>query len=179
MGQLWNGHRTRAWGIADRQEQHGCERAGKAQTVGHLVRAAFRHRRCLVPADGFYEWQKQGTLKQPYRVCLKNGEPFAFAGLWERWEGPGGEAIESFTIIVTDANELLRPIHDRMPVITDPVDHDTWLNIGPEVAEAAQQLLRPYPAAAMAAYPVSRRVNSPSNDDEECIHPTGEAVKIA
>ena len=153
----------------------------RAETVAQkpAFRNAFRHRRCLVPADGFYEWRKLGNDKQPYRITLADGGPFAFAGLWERWQGPDGEAVDSFTIITTEANPLLRPIHDRMPVIIDPAARDMWLNIGSEVAEAAQQLLRPYPAAAMMAYPVSRRVNKPSNDDEECINPTGEAVKIA
>ncbi len=93
----------------------------RAETVATkpAFRAAFRHRRCLVPADGFYEWQRVDGGKQPYLVELASGEPFAFAGLWEHWEG--GDVIESFTIIVTEANELLRPIHERMPVILDPV----------------------------------------------------------
>ena len=138
-------------------------------TTKPAFRAAFRHRRCLVPADGFYEWQKVNGGKQPYLVELADGDPFAFAGLWERWEGQSGEGIESFTIIVTEANEVLRPIHDRMPVIVDPPEHDLWLDGGPTVAQAAENLLRPYPAERMVAHPVSRRVNNPRYDDPTCV----------
>ncbi len=144
----------------------------RAETVATkpAFRAAFRHRRCLVPADGFYEWQKVDGGKQPYLVELASGEPFAFAGLWEHWEG--GEVIESFTIVVTEANELLRPIHERMPVILDPPDYNLWLEAGTAVARAAEDLLRPYPADRMAARPVSRRVNNPRYDDPECVAPS-------
>ncbi len=102
----------------------------RAETVATkpAFRAAFRARRCLVPADGFYEWQKRGRAKQPFRIVLKGEALFAFAGLWERWSGGEGEVIESCTIIVTEANELLRPIHDRMPVILDPADLGAWLD---------------------------------------------------
>ena len=143
----------------------------RAETVAtkSAFRSAFRHRRCLVPADGFFEWQKVDGRKQPYLVELSDGEPFAFAGLWEHWEGLGGDVIDSFTIIVTEANELLRPIHDRMPVILDPPDYDLWLEGGPAVARAAHDLLQPYPAERMVAHPVSRRVNNPWHDDPECI----------
>ncbi len=143
----------------------------RAETVAtkSAFRSAFRHRRCLVPADGFFEWQKVDGRKQPYLVELSDGEPFAFAGLWEHWEGLGGDVIDSFTIIVTEANELLRPIHDRMPVILDPPDYDLWLEGGPAVARAAHDLLQPYPAERMVAHPVSRRVNNPRHDDPECI----------
>ena len=132
-------------------------------------RSAFHHRPCLVPADGFYEWRKAGRFKQPYRICLEENAPFAFAGVWEHWAGPDGYVLQSFTIIVTEANALLRPIHDRMPVILDPDDYGLWLEGGPEAAPQAQELLRPYPGEAMIAYPVSTRVNSPRNDDPSCI----------
>ncbi|MFQ5940067.1 MAG: SOS response-associated peptidase, partial [Alphaproteobacteria bacterium] len=112
--------------------------------------------------------------KQPYLIGLKGEEPFAFAGLWERWQGRDEAVIESFTIIVTEANELLRPIHERMPVILDPSDYDLWLEGGPEAAPKARELLRPYPAEQMAAYAVSRRVNNPRYDDPECIAPLRE-----
>lgn len=137
----------------------------RAETVATkpAYRAAFKSRRCLVPADGFYEWQKVGPRKQPHRITLKDDSLFAFAGLWEHWE-KGSEAIESFTIIVTEANDLLLPIHDRMPVILDPSDYDSWLE--PKTpATAAQTLLRPFPSERMRTYPVSTRVNSPRNDD--------------
>jgi putative SOS response-associated peptidase YedK len=148
----------------------------RAETVADkpAFRGAFRRRRCLVPADGFYEWRKEGARKQPYRVRLEDGGLFSFAGLWEHWEGgPEGapQAIESFTIIVTDANELLKPIHERMPVIVAPSDHDAWLDAEGTRPEDAAALLRPFPADRMEAYRVSLRVNSPRNDDPGCIAP--------
>ena len=126
-----------------------------------------RERRCLVPADGFYEWQP-GEKKQPYRITMKDGEPFAMAGLWERWD-KGEEPLESFTIIVTAGNSLMKPIHDRMPVILPPETWDHWLT----AADAAipMALLQSYPASRMAAYKVSTRVNSPKNNDAEVIAP--------
>lgn len=131
-------------------------------------RAAFRQRRCLVLADGFYEWQRQERKKQPFYFRLQDGQPFAFAGLWERWKAPNGEAIESCTILTTEANELLRPIHDRMPVILDPNDYKLWLD-PVQKPEPLQQLLRPYRSEAMTTYPVSTQVNNPNNNSPECI----------
>jgi putative SOS response-associated peptidase YedK len=153
----------------------------RAETVATkpAFRGAFRRRRCLVPADGFYEWRKEGARKQPYRIRLRGGGPFAFAGLWERWSPERGDAevIESFTIVVTDANALLEPIHERMPVILAQSDYGAWLDVQGTEPEAAQALLRPYPPDQMEAYPVSLRVNSPRNDDPECIAPLhGEAA---
>lgn len=138
-------------------------------------RDAFRRRRCLIPADGFYEWQVRpgSKLKQPWYVTLRDGEPFAFAGLWERWEprpGLAGEAVESCTILVTDANELVRPIHDRMPVMLDPADYETWLRPTHDLS-ALHALLKPYPAQAMTAWKISTRVNNPRNDDPACLAP--------
>lgn len=132
-------------------------------------RAAFRQRRCLVIADGFYEWQRQERKKQPFYFRLQDGQPFAFAGLWERWKAPNGEAIESCTILTTEANELLRPIHDRMPVILDPKDYELWLDPEVQKPEPLQQLLRPYRSEAMTTYPVSTQVNNPTNNSPECI----------
>jgi len=147
-------------------------------------RAAFRARRCLVPADGFYEWQATAHGKQPYRIGLKGGTPeafplFAFAGLWERWEkAPDGAPVESSTIVTTDANELLRPIHPRMPVILAAEDYAPWLD--PKTPpEEALSLLKPYLAAAMVAYPVSSRVNSVRFDDAACITPLAPAAAPA
>lgn len=136
-------------------------------------RAAFKERRCLVPADGFYEWKARGSgqKKQPHRIVRQDGEPFAFAGLWEHWEPKEGgdeEPIRSFTIIVTDANELLKPIHERMPVILAPEDYGRWLSGEPDDAE---ELLQPFPPGKLRVYPVSTRVNAPKNDDPECIEP--------
>ncbi len=153
----------------------------RAETVATkpAFHRAFGRRRCLVPADGFYEWRKEGARKQPYRIRLNDGGLFAFAGLWERWSPERGdaEAIESFTVIVTNANALLEPIHDRMPAILAPSDYEAWLDARATPPEAAQALLRPYPPDRMEAYPVSLRVNSPRNDDPECIAPLqGEAA---
>lgn len=131
--------------------------------------SAFRHRRCLVIADGFYEWQRQERKKQPFYFRLKNGQLFAFAGLWERWQDPNGNAIASCTILTTEANELLSPIHDRMPVILAPKDYDLWL-AGIENPTNLQQLLCPYKADAMTSYAVSTNVNNPANNSPECIN---------
>lgn len=134
-------------------------------------RRAFRQRRCLVPADGFYEWRKEGTRKQPFRAVLAERGPFAFAGLWERWDrAAAGGPLESFTILTTEANALLRPIHARMPVIVAPHDYAAWLD-PTRAANDALALLKPCASEAMAVYPVSLRVNSPRHDDPECIEP--------
>jgi putative SOS response-associated peptidase YedK len=130
-------------------------------------RQAFKQRRCLVPADGFYEW-KPGPAKgpkQPYLIARADRATFAFAGLWERWQGEG-QTIHSFSIITTDANKALAPIHHRMPVILDPKDYATWLD--PQNAEP-QSLLQPAPDELMQAIPVSTRVNAVRNDDPDCI----------
>ena len=142
----------------------------RAETVAEKpsFRSAFRQRRCLVIADGFYEWQRQEGKKQPFYFRLQDGQPFGFAGLWERWQAADGEVI-SCTIITTEANEVLRPIHERMPVMLNPKDYDLWLD--PEVqAEPLQQLLRPYQAEAMTSYPVSTKVNNPTHNSPECIN---------
>lgn len=133
-------------------------------------RSAFRRRRCLVPADGFYEWRKAGARKQPYFVRMADGRPFAFAGLWERWEGPSGE-VASCTLLTTGPNDLLAPIHDRMPVILSPADFGPWLD--PEIQASATllPLLRPFPPDAMVAFPVRTLVNNPAADDPRCIEP--------
>lgn len=152
----------------------------RAETVADkpAFRSAFRRRRCLVPADGFYEWRKEGRGKQPYHIRLEGGAAFAFAGLWERWEGREGAAhrvVESFTIVVTEANALLRPIHDRMPVVLAESDYDAWLDTEGTDAEAAKALLRPFAPEEMEAYAVATRVNSPRYDDPACIEPLASA----
>ncbi len=142
-------------------------------------RAAFRRRRCLIPADGFYEWKTERGRKQPYRIALQSGAPFAFAGLWERWEGTGvggaGDgAIESCTIVTTEANDRLRTLHHRMPVILAPEAYDLWLDPATPGAQA-QALLRPAPSEWFTAYRVSPKINSPANDDPALIAPLDEA----
>lgn len=145
----------------------------RAETVTKkpAFRSAFRHRRCLIPADGFYEWKLVAGKKQPYYIHRRDGELFSFAGLWEHWQGEDGKLIESFAIIVTDANDLLQPIHDRMPVILEPSKYNTWLDPQNHDKSVLAELLKPYSADKLEAYPVSRQVNSPTNDDSGCIAP--------
>lgn len=135
---------------------------------------SLKQRRCLVLADGFYEWQapKEGKgRKTPMRILLKSREPFAFAGLWDIWKDPDGEELLSFTIITTQANDLIKGIHERMPVILAPEEEEIWLKSGPDETARLLSLLDPYPAKAMDVYEVSTAVNSPSNDRKECIEP--------
>ena len=145
----------------------------RAETVASkpAFRNAFKHRRCLIPADGFYEWQvmPDSKIKQPWFIVLRDREPMAFAGLWEQWQSSEGEELESCSIIVTDANEIMRPIHDRMPVILAPGDWGAWLETDAKDAGYLQSLLKPYPAEGMEAWPVSTKVNSPRNDSVECM----------
>lgn len=138
-------------------------------------RSAQRHRRCLIPADGFYEWQKVAgeKRKQPFYVCMDDGRPFAFAGLWEHWEGPDGSAIQSCTVITTEPNELMRPLHDRMPVILPRQDYDRWLNPSARDPASLETLLVPHPAENMKVFAVSTYVNAPSRDTPQCIEPLG------
>lgn len=129
-------------------------------------------RRCLVLADGFYEWRiAAGRAKIPVRIVLKSREPFAFAGLWDLWRSPEGREVATFTIITTRANEFLKPIHDRMPAILRPEDEGKWLAAGSVDAATLVPLLRPYPTEKMEAYEVSTLVNSPKNDIPECLVP--------
>jgi putative SOS response-associated peptidase YedK len=143
----------------------------RAETVSEKpsFRSAFKKRRCLILADGFYEWKKTDDGKQPYHVKMEDGSPFAFAGLWETWKD--GPEIRSCTIITTEANDLMNEIHHRMPVILPPEDYDMWLDPDFEEKEALTSLLKPYPADAMEAYPVSRRVNKPSNNEPSVVEP--------
>jgi len=138
----------------------------RAETVREkpAFRAAFKQRRCLVVADGFYEWQQLLGKKQPNYVRMQNGQPFAFAGLWEHWQGASHHVIDSCTILTTEPNELLRPIHNRMPVILKPQDYNLWLDPAVQQPELLQPLLRPYPSEAMTAFPVSPQVNNPTNN---------------
>lgn len=143
----------------------------RAETVASkpAFRSAFRSRRCLVVADGFYEWARRRGGKQPYRMRLKTGAPMTFAGLWERWE-KGGEPLETCTIITTPANEVVAPIHDRMPVILAPEARWAWLSDDTESSDL-EAMLVPYGSDDLEAYEVSTLVNSPANDEPECIEP--------
>lgn len=136
-------------------------------------REAFRRRRCLIPADGFYEWQATGREKQPYYFSLRDRPLFAFAGLYEHWESAPGkdaaEVIDTCTILTTEANELMREFHDRMPVILEPGDYAAWLDPRCEDADAVLALCRPLPSERLQHRAVSPRVNSPKHDDEACL----------
>jgi len=137
-------------------------------------RMALRHHRVLVPADGFYEWKAiPGAGKQPLHIGMKDGAPFALAGLTERWLSPEGEVLDTCTIVTTQANALLSPMHDRMPVIIAPADYERWLDT---TVEEVFDLFAPYPAESMTYYPVSRRVNAVRNDDGSLIEPVEEIM---
>jgi putative SOS response-associated peptidase YedK len=145
----------------------------RAETVATkpAFRVTLRKRRCLIPADGFYEWQQVGRRKQPVYIALKTREPFSFAGLWEAWTSPEGEEVRSCTIITTEANDVLKPIHDRMPVILTREAEGVWLDPMIQDPERLLPLLVPYPAEDMEAYPVSTTVNNPAHDGPECLIP--------
>ena len=147
----------------------------RAETVAEkpAFRDALRKRRCLILADGFYEWQRTGAAKRPMRAVMRSGEPFAFAGLWSTWKGRNGDRISSCSIITTVANDLLRPIHDRMPVILPKEQEEFWLDASVEDSSALASVLTPYPAQAMEMYEVSTLVNSTGNDGPEVIARTG------
>ena len=142
----------------------------RAETVAikPTFRSAFKKGRCLIVADGFYEWKKVGKTKQPFFIRLKDDEPFAFAGLLEHWHR-GDQVIDSATIITTEPNELMEGIHNRMPVILWPDDYDLWLEPDFHGEGKLLEMLRPYPAEEMTAYPVSTVVNNPRNETKECI----------
>jgi len=142
----------------------------RAETITEKpsFRTAIKKRRCLIAAGGFYEWQHKGGTKKPYYIQLKNESLIGIAGLWESWTDPDGDSIESCTIITTGANELVRQIHERMPVIIQPEYYDLWLEQNTN-QEKLLQLFKPYPAEEMVAYRVSSKVNSPKNDTPDCL----------
>ena len=137
-------------------------------------RDALKKRRCLVPADAFYEWQRiDPKNKKPFAFAMKSGEPYAFAGLWDRWQGKENETLETFTILTTDPNELMEPVHNRMPVIVEPKDYERWLD--PETKDRPPvDLLRPYPAERMRSWQVDQRVGNVRNNDAELLTPTAD-----
>jgi putative SOS response-associated peptidase YedK len=143
----------------------------RSETVAEkpAFRSAIKHRRCLIVADGFYEWRQQGKTKQPYYFQMADSQPFAFAGLWENWESPEGENIASCTIITTAANETVGPVHDRMPVILPDNTWEKWLDSAINNSQEVLPLLKPYDSGAMKASPVSAIVNSPTKDIPECV----------
>jgi putative SOS response-associated peptidase YedK len=144
-----------------------------------VFRAAFKRGRCLVPADAFYEWKKAGNGKQPYAIHMADGSLLAFAGLWEHWQGAEGDEIDSYTILTTKPNELMKTLHDRMPAIIEPENFDAWLDPDAADADALRDLLDPLADDALAMYPVSRHVNSPRNDDPKCLERDDDAAARA
>jgi putative SOS response-associated peptidase YedK len=136
-------------------------------------RTAFKKRRCLIPADGFYEWKKEGTNKQPFHFGMKDDSLFAFAGIWEVWKSPEGTVVESCAILTTTPNELVADVHDRMPVILPTAQYELWLTAEAERVAQLQDLLVPYPASEMKKYPVSSAVNSPKHDVAACAAAAG------
>ncbi len=145
----------------------------RAETVSEKpsFRTAFKKRRCLIPADGYYEWQRTDDGKQPFRIGMEDWRVFGLAGLWEQWTNADGLTEETFTLITTTTNPLTEPIHDRMPVILTPADYQRWLDPSFDDKNTLQRLLRPYGEAHMQAVAVSTWVNNARHDDERCIQP--------
>ena len=139
----------------------------RAESVRHKFGDLFRHKRCLIPADGFYEWVREGDKKLPRRFTLASGEPFAFAGLWDSWKG-GEKPHLTCCLLTTAANELVAPVHDRMPVLLSPEHYARWLDPGTPLGEL-EALLKPYPAEAMRMTAANPILNSPKNDGPECL----------
>ena len=141
-------------------------------------REALKSRRCVLPADAFYEWQRTGKNEQPYCFEVNEGEMFGFAGIWDRWRDPSGKTVETCSILTTTPNVVTSAIHDRMPVILDPDSYDLWLDPGMQDASAASEMLKPYGAQVMRCYPISTRINHVANDDEDCSAPAAELVEF-
>jgi putative SOS response-associated peptidase YedK len=175
---LFEGHRTLKafkWGLVPSwatDEKIGYKMINaRAETVADKpgFKQAFARRRCIVVADGFYEWQQAGHAKTPHFVHFKNGQPMGFAGLYEHWKSPDGKALDTCTIITTSANALMKPIHDRMPVILDHKTFGAWLDPNANDSQKLADLLKPFDPGRMESYAVSTLVNSPRNDSPECI----------
>jgi putative SOS response-associated peptidase YedK len=168
---------TTRWGLVPSwaKDTSGAARMINARSeTAHTLpafREAMKLRRCLVAADGFYEWQRRGSAKQPFCFEVDEGELFAFAGLWERWRDPSGQWVKSCAILTTTPNAVTSAVHDRMPVILRKDDYDVWLDPSMQNIAAVSEMLKPYDARLMRCYPVSARVNSVRNDDEECSRP--------
>jgi putative SOS response-associated peptidase YedK len=145
----------------------------KSETAAEkpAFRDPLKFRRCLIPADAFYEWKRNGASKQPYCFEVKDGELFAFAGLWDGWKNTEGQWIKTCSILTTIPNSLTEAVHDRMPVILDRESYDLWLDPGMQDVAVISELLKPYDAKSMRCYPVSTRINHVANDDEECSRP--------
>jgi len=162
------------WGLIPHWSKDGSGAAGminaRSETAATqpAFRESLRSRRCLIPADGFYEWTREGKTKRPFCFEINHGQLFAFAGLWDRWKDPSGHWITTCSILTTAPNAVTAIVHDRMPVVLAPEIYDLWLDPGMTKVEAVSDLLKPYDARLMRCYPVSARVNRVVNDDEEC-----------
>jgi putative SOS response-associated peptidase YedK len=162
------------WGLVPSWAKDASGAAGmiNARSETASTKPAFRDplkfRRCLIPADGFYEWMRTGKAKQPYCVEVNGGELFAFTGLWDRWKDARGNWVKTCSILTTTPNVVAGKVHDRMPVILDPDGYDVWLDPGMQNVAAISELLMPYDAKSMRSYPVSTRINHVANDDADC-----------
>lgn len=165
------------WGLIPNWARDASIASGtiNAKSETAATKPAFRDplkfRRCLIPADGFYEWKKMGASKQPFCFEVNNGKLFAFAGIWDGWKNADGRWIKTCSILTTIPNAVISAVHDRMPVILDPDSYDVWLDPEMQDAAALSEFLTPYDARLMRCYPVSSRVNHAGNDDEECSQP--------
>jgi putative SOS response-associated peptidase YedK len=165
------------WGLIPNWARDASIASGtiNAKSETAATKPAFRDplkfRRCLIPADGFYEWKKMGASKQPFCFEVINGKLFAFAGIWDGWKNADGQWIKTCSILTTIPNAVTSTVHDRMPVILDPDSYDVWLDPGMQDVAALSEFLTPYDARLMRCYPVSSRVNHAGNDDEECSRP--------
>jgi putative SOS response-associated peptidase YedK len=165
------------WGLIPNwaKDASGATSTINARSETAATKPAFRDplkfRRCLIPADGFYEWARKGTSKQPFCFEVNDGELFAFAGLWDGWKNPEGQWIKTCSILTTVPNAVTATVHDRMPVILDRDSYDLWLDPGMQNVAAVSEMLKPHDAKSMRSYPVSTRINHVANDDEECSRP--------
>ncbi len=177
MGKKTRKFTTMRWGLIPSwaKDMSIATRTLNARSETVTTTPAFRNsiltKRCLIPADGFYEWRKMGSVKQPYCFGVGEGEVFALAGLWDQWKSPEGQIIESCTILTTIANSLVADLHDRMPVIVPPDKYHVWLD--PDVTDfgAIRDILKPYDAAQMRRYPVSTKLNNSQNEGAESAMP--------
>jgi putative SOS response-associated peptidase YedK len=152
---------------------------GESAAEKPAFRAAMKRRRCLIPADGFYEWKATAGRKQPFFIRAKSGTPLAFAGLWETWTGPDGEEVDTAAIVTTNANRTLAELHDRMPVIVPPEAFDLWLDSTNVDTKVAAALIRPVPEGLLKAYPVSTDVNRTINDNPKLVEPFASGAEPA
>ena len=165
------------WGLIPNWAQNPSVASGtiNARSETAATKPAFRDplklRRCLIPADAFYEWKRTGASKQPYCFEVNESELFAFAGLWDGWKDASGQWIKTCSILTTTPNAVTSAVHNRMPVILHPASYDLWLDPGMQNVSAISELLKPYDARLMRCYPVSTRINHVANDDEECSRP--------